>query len=212
MAIETTTVASTLADETTLPVAPKFEVKEGVMLVDGKKVIHESDLIATKRSLEGQIEKAQGVHNAAIDRAKLDLSDTQSKLATANAKVQELETAQSKAVAANPEDAAKQAAALKTAQDKATKVETDLLGLRIKNILLQYPGQLTDEQLKSKTPDQLTALEEALKAITTSRGGAGPYAINAGGGGGTAPLTDFDRAKALLAATPLRGERKEPNK
>jgi hypothetical protein len=214
MADETKQVASPQNDQTpagtpaAAPVAQKFEVKDGAMFVDGKKVTYESDLIATKKSLEQRLEQAQTVHNTAIDKAKIDLSEAQSKLAATNAKVQELETAQKKAVAASPEDAAKQAKAIQDAQTAATQAKQETLSLRIKNITLAYPGQVTEEQLKSKTPEQLAAFEEALKAVASSRGGLGPYATLGGGaGGGTGPLTEMDRAKALLAQTPYRGVR-----
>lgn len=192
------------------PTNPKFEVKDGVMLVDGKKVVHESDLIAAKKSLEHQIESAQAVHNAAIDKAKLDLSEAQTSLAAANARTIELVAAQKNAVAVTPADTAKQAKELKDAQDKAADNAKSVLDLRVKNIMLAYPGQVTEEQLKGKTPDQLAAFEEALKAVASGRG-PGPYAILANAGGGAGPLSDMDRARAVLAATPVRGVR-EPVK
>ena len=69
-----------------------------------------------------------------------------------------------------------------------------------------YPGQVTAEQLASKTPAQLDAFEEALKALATSRGGPGPYATGAGGSG-TQPLSDMERARRVLDATAIRGTR-----
>ncbi len=214
MANEPNTTGASSDTQGTQTPAPKFELKDGAMFVDGKKVTYESDLIAAKKSLQDQIEKAQSIHNEAIDKAKVDLSGVQSQLASANAKVQELEAAQQKAAAqpqaTTPEGQAKQDTANQEIQDKLTKAEAKALELRVKNIMLQYPGHLTEEQLKSKTPDQLTALEEALGAVVKGRG-PGNYAIG-GGAGGTVPLDDFDRAKALLAATPIRGTRNEPQK
>jgi hypothetical protein len=189
--------------------APKFDFKDGVMTVDGKKVVYESDLIAAKKGLEKQIEEAQSVHNSAIDKARLDLSATQTQLAAASAKVKELEDA-SKAGAVSAEEAAKQKADLEKAKTDAATAATAALDARKKNIALQYPGVVTEEQLKEKTPEQLTALEEALKAVITSKGGGpGNYAIG-GGAGGTTPPNDMERARSILARTPYRGYREPP--
>lgn len=195
---------------TTPPASPKFEVKDGVMMVDGKKVVHESDLIAAKKSSEAAIEKAQTAHNEAIDRTKLELSDMQTQLAAANARVKELEDA-SGASAVSAAEAAKQKEALDKANEAVQSSTTKVLELRKEKIRLQYP-QVTDEQLKDKTSEQLDALEEALKAVAGSASkGPGPYASGGGAGGSAGPMSDMDRAKAVLAQTGIRGVR-EPVK
>lgn len=183
--------------------APKFEFKDGVMVVNGKKVVYEHELIAAKKNLEQSIESAQTVHNEAIDKAKLDLSATQTQLAAANAKVKEMETARTTG-AMSDADTAKQKADLEKAKAEALNATNSVLEFRKKNVVLQYNG-VTLEQLKDKTSAQLDALEEALKAIA-SHGGLGPYAIG-GGAGGTTTLSEDDRAKAILARIPFRGTR-----
>jgi hypothetical protein len=189
---------------------PKLEVKDGAMLIDGKKVVFESDLIAAKKSLEKQLEEAQAVHNTAIDKARLDLSAAQTQVAAANAKVKELEDARL-AGAASAEEAAKQKADLEKAKTDAATAATTALEMRKRNMLLQYPGLVTEEQLKDKTPEKLDALDEALKAVATSRGGSpGSYAVG-GGNAGAVPMDDMERARAVLAGTPYRGYR-EPSK
>jgi hypothetical protein len=193
--------------------APKLEVKtEGdkqVMMVDGKKVVFEHELIAAKKSLEQQAEEAQQVHNEAIDKAQVALSDSQQKLAAANADVTRLtdELGKARESGATPEDVAKLKQDVESANTKVTEAEVKASGYRKQLIMASYPG-VTEDQLADKTPEQLDALEEALKAVAGSRKGAGPYAIG-GGNGGTAPLSDEDRAKALIESTPYRGVREK---
>lgn len=187
-----------------------FEMKDKDMLVGGRKVVYESDLIAAKRNLEQQLESAQTVHNESIDRAKLDLSVAQTQVATTNAKLGELEKART-AGAVSTEDAAKLKVELDTEKARATTATGLLLDLRKRLLLATFPGQVTPAQLENKTPAQLDAFEEALKALASSRGGPGPYAVG-GAGAGTGPMSDMDRAKQLLAGTPYRGTRNEPQK
>lgn len=186
--------------------APKLEVKDGKMTVDGKSVVPESDLIAAKKSLEAAAEQAQTVHNDAIDKAKIELSESQTTVATANAKILELEKARDSG-AASAEDVAKVKQDLEAATGRAETAETKSLELRRTLLALQY--QIPPDQLQEKNIEQLDSFEEALKALATARGGAGPYAIG-GGAGGDAPKSDEERALAILAATPVRGVRNEP--
>lgn len=197
--------------------APKFEVKtEGekqVMTVDGKKVVFESDLIAAKKSLESQMESAQQVHNEAIDKAKTDLSESQTSLATANADVTrltgELEQARKSGGASSEEDVPKLKQDLEAATSRADTATAATLDYRKKLIIATYPGQVTEEQLEDKTPEQLDAFEEALKALAVSRGGIGPYALG-GDGGGAEPLSEMDRAKSILNNTAVVGGKAAP--
>ena len=186
---------------------PKFEVlKDGKMTVDGKSVVLESDLIAAKESLKADAEKAQTAHNEAIDKAKLELSGSQTAVAAANAKIQELEKARDSG-AASEEDVAKVKQDLEAATGRAETAENRSLELRRAILALQY--QIPAEQLQDKNMEQLDSFEEALKALATTRGGAGPYAIG-GGAGGEAPKTPMDRAAAILDSTPVRGVRNPP--
>jgi len=192
--------------------APKLEVKtEGdrqVLFVDGKKVVYEHELIAAKKSLEQQMETAQTVHNDAIDRAKVESSDALSKVAVANAEVtrltKEIEDARTSGGTSSPEDVSKLKQDLEAATSRADTADASVLDTRKKLILTTYPGQVTEEQLKEKTPAQLDAFEEALKALATSRGGPGPYAVG-GGTGSTEPMSEMDRAKGVLERTPPIG-------
>ena len=65
------------------------------------------------------------------------------------------------------------------------------------------------KSLEAKDAKQLDSFEEALKALSTGRGGPGNYLLG-GSGGGAAPVPEMDRAKAVIAATPIRGTRNEP--
>ena len=193
---------------TTPVTTPVFDVKDGVMTVDGKKLVLESDLIAAKKSLEKLAEEAQTVHNEAIDKAKLDLSEAQQQVATSNAKIQELEQA-SKSGAVSDEEAARVKQELEAAKGSAEQAAAKALELRKQNVILTSGGVVTAEQLKDKTEEQLNSFEEALRAISQNRGGPGPYAIG-GGGSSTTPPTPIERAAALIANTPYRGVRNEP--
>lgn len=208
------------ATTTTLPsgepapvTTPKLEVKtEGdrqVLFVDGKKVVYEHELIAAKKNLEQQMETAQTVHNDAIDKAKVESSDALSKVAVANAEVtrlaKEIEDARSAGGTTSPEDVSKLKQDLEAATSRADTADASVLDTRKKLILTTYPGQVTEEQLKEKTPAQLDAFEEALKALAASRGGPGPYAVGVGVGS-TEPISEMDRAKGILARTAPVGQ------
>jgi phage-related minor tail protein len=189
------------------PTTPKFEIKGDRMLVEGKKVVYESDLIAAKKSLEDAMEKAQQAHNQAIDSAKLELSAAQQAQADLNAKYQALEQA-SKSGATPEEEVAR---IKQEAQEAATQQLGDVNNrlLELKRELLATKYRIPPDQLISKDMTQLDSFEEALKAITASSGGIGPYAVG-GSNGGSTPPTDLDRAKQIISATPVRGVRNPP--
>jgi len=190
---------------------PKFEVKDGAYLVDGKKMVKESDLIAAKQSLESASEKAQQAHTEAIDTVKLELSAEQKKVADLNAKLTESQNAQGKG-ATSDEDVARIKTELANALSKVETLTTEsgkALEYRRQLIVAQYPG-VTVDSLASKTMQELDSFEEALKAISSTRGGVGQYAV--GGGLGVAlPLSDLDRAKKVLETTAIVGVRNEPS-
>jgi hypothetical protein len=186
---------------------PKFELKDGSMVVDGRKVVYESDLIAAKKSLQEQLESAQSVHNEAFDKAKLNLSEAQTQLAAANARVKQMEeTAQKGAV--SEEDAARQKQEIEAAKSRADTAETRVLELRRDNLLAKFPNRIKPEQLENKTEAELAALEEALKVVSANSG-PGEYLIPGGGNGGGS-LSDMDRARAIINNTPFRGVREVP--
>src|SRR3990172_1229620 len=183
---------------------PKVEVKEGKTFIDGKAYVVESDLLAAKKSLEKQLETATTTHATALDAARLSQSDAETQLATANAELIKLRDAQSKGAASTEEVVkAKQEAA--DAKKLVEETNKSSLELRRQVILATYPG-LGLEQIKDKTPAELTAFEEALKAVGASKNGLGAYAFG-GGGSGAQPVSAIDRAKLALASTPVRGVR-----
>ncbi len=77
-------------------------------------------------------------------------------------------------------------------------------------MVLQYG--IAPDTIKEKTMPELDAFEEAIKAVSTARGGGvGPYAVG-GGTGEAAPQTNIERAAKVLETTPVRGVRSEPPK
>jgi hypothetical protein len=62
------------------------------------------------------------------------------------------------------------------------------------------------KKLMEKDMTQLDSFEEALKALSANRRGPGNYIVG-GGNGSPDPVSSIDRAKQVLAATPVRGVR-----
>src|SRR3989304_5831714 len=162
---------------------PKVEVKDGVVTVDGKKYIKEADLMAAKESLQGQIESAQAKHNEAVDKLKLDVSAAQQSVAQANAALEEAKKARTAGDISADEmsrikkEADEAKAALATAQ-------TSGLDYRRKFIMAVYNIPANSDVAKSleaKDAKQLDSFEEALKALSTGRGGPGNYLIGGRG-------------------------------
>ena len=191
----------------TITDATKFEVKDGKMYADGKELSLTSDLIAAKESLKTQLTEAQTVHNDAIDKAKTDLSDAQQQVASANAKIIQMETAQ-KEGATSAEEVTRVNTERDAAKSRADLAEGKVLELRKQVLISIY--KIPADKLADKTIEQLDSLDEALKALGATGGGAGAYALGGGGGAGAKPLTDFERALALIEATPAVGVRNEP--
>jgi len=189
------------------PTPPKVETKDGHILVDGRKMVAESDLIATKKSLESAAEKAQAAHNEAIDAAKLELSAAQQSVADLNAKLTADAQARQSGATTDEEvarikqerdDALKQVGTLTASAAKALELRRELLVTRY---------SIPADSLANKTMQELDSFEEAAKALSTSRGGSpGPYALG-GGLGGAAPMTPRERAAKVIASTPVRGVR-----
>jgi len=193
------------------PIAPtaKVEVKEGKVVVDGKKFVAESDLLAAKNSLEGKLTAQQTAHEAAIDAARLEVSEGQRQIATLNAKITENEQAR-QAGAVSDVDAAKVKQDLETSRASIETLTTSALEYRRALLVLQYG--IASDTIKEKNMTELDAFEGALKAVSTARGGGvGPYAIG-GGTGEAAPQTNIERAAKVLESTPVRGVRNEPPK
>ena len=188
------------------PVAPtaKVEVKDGRVEVDGKKFVPESDLLAAKNSLEGRLATQQTAHETAIDAARLEVSEGQKQIAQLNAKITENEQAR-QAGAVTDEDAAKVKQELETAKSSIETLSSGALELKRANMVLQYG--VAPDTIKDKNMAQLDSFEEAIKAVSTARGGGiGPYAIG-GGTGEAAPQTNMERAAKIIETTPVRGVR-----
>ncbi len=187
---------------------PKVEIKDGATFLDGKKVVPESDLIAAKKGLESQLETAQATHNQAIDAIRVELSAEQQKAADLNAQLKQAqENAQGKGVASDDE-----VTRIKTERDEAlAKVETltadAASALEHRRALLVLKYNVPADSLADKDMKALDSFEEALKALSTSRGGSpGNYAVG-GAGGGAEPLSAMERATKIIENTPVRGVR-----
>jgi len=188
------------------PAQPKIEIKEGKVLVDGHSYVKEADLIAAKKSLEGQIAEQQRVHTEAYDRARLELSSAQQQVASFNAKIKELTEAQSKGASeANSAELTKAKADLLAAQAEVKAAKDG--GLTYRKKLLQLAGGVPEDTLKDMSTADLDGLEKALAILSKAKGGLGNYAAAGAGGGGSAPISELDRAKNLLANTPIAGVR-----
>ena len=191
---------------------PKVEVKDGNILVDGKKYVKESDLIAAKESLQGQLETAQQTHNEAVDKLNTQVSEAQQEVAKATAALEDAKKAQGEG-ATSEEEVARLKTEAETAKTSLETANTASLDYRRKYIMVAYniaPDSETGQKLLEKDMSQLESFEEALKALATSRGGPGNYVVG-GGTGGAGPVSEMDRAKGILAATPVRGTRNEPS-
>ncbi len=196
--------------KSTSPVQPKFEVKDGAVLVDGKKYVRESDLIAAKESLTKQLESAQAIHNEAIDKLRLEVSAQQTEVAKANAALEEAKKARS-AGDISVEELSKVKKEAEEAKTSLATVKAAGLDYRRKFLMVTYGISANSDvakKLMEKDAVQLDSFEEALKALSTGRGGPGNYAVGMGGGD-TAPATAMDRARSIIAATPMRGVRNE---
>jgi len=193
------------------PATPVMEYKDGAVFVDGKKMVKESDLMALKQSSESAAERAQAAHNEAVDAVRLELSSAQQALADSNAELTKAKEALGQGATTN-EEVARIEQERKDALAKVESLTTEAgKALELKKALLiaQYPG-VTAEKLAEKTMEQLDSFEEALKAVSSVKGGGiGPYA--AGGGLGQAtPPSDYDRRKAALASAAVGTRTTEP--
>ena len=137
-------------DPAPAPVAPeaKIEIKDGRVVVDGKKFVPESDLMAIKESLTSKLTQAQTVHDAAIDAARLATSEAQKQVATLNAQIEENKEALTKG-AVTEEAAAKINTDLESAKASIESLSASALELKRANIILQYG--VTAETIKDKT-------------------------------------------------------------
>ncbi len=203
-----TTTPPTTPPSEPAPIAPtaKVEVKDGRVIVDGKKYVAESDLIAAKGSLEGKLSTQQTAHETAIDAAKLAESAAQQTIASLTAKAKETEDAP-KTGAVTDEEAASVKQELEASKASIVTLTAEAgkaLELKRANLVLQYG--IVPDTIKEKNMTELDSFEEALKAVSTAKGGVGNYALG-GGSGDAAPQTDIERAAKVIESTPIRGVR-----
>jgi len=192
---------------TPTPTTPKVELKDGHILVDGKKMVAESDLIAAKHGLEDAAEKAQTAHNEAIDTIRLELSSEQQKAASLAA---ELERAKQASVTGAVSD--EEIARIKQEREDAlSKVETLQTkadkALDYRRALLVTQFGVPADKVENKTMEELDSFEEALKALATSRGGGPGNYLTGGGGAQPHTMTQQERAAKVIEGTPIRGTR-----
>lgn len=191
-----------------IPSTAKVELKDGKVFVEGKDYVRESDLIAVKRSLEQKLEQAQTVHDQAIDKAKLELSEAQQQVASLNARIKSNEEAH-KLGAVTDEEAARVKQELETTKSSIVALTAEAArALDYRRALLVMQYGISADTIKDKDMKSLDSFEEALKAVSTAKGSGsiGPYAIG-GGTGEAAPQTPIERAAKILASTPVRGTR-----
>ena len=96
---------------------------------------------------------------------------------------------------------------LETAKNSIVTLTADAgvaLELKRANLVLQYG--IVPDTIKDKNMTELGSFEEALKAVSTAKGGVGNYAVG-GGSVSAAPQTDIDRAAEVIKNTPIRGVR-----
>lgn len=195
------------------PPAPKVEIKDGTVLIDGKKHVPEHELMATKKSLQADLESAKAAHTADLDKVRTELSAAQTDVAKANAALETLRKAQGTG-ATSAEEVARIKAEAETAKTALTAAQTSGLDYRRKYIMTVYNIPADSDSgkgLMQKNATQLDSFEEALKALVGNKGsGPGGYAFAGGGSGSAQPQAPIDRAKAILAVTPIRGVRNEP--
>lgn len=178
--------------------APKMEI-------DGKKVVHESDLIAAKESLQAEVKAARDQATTDLTKAQSDMARVNSTLAEANAKITQLETAQGQTTS---EEIDKHKQTAETAGTERDTANASALTYRREAIAAKH--RINPDDIKDKTMPELDAFESALTALANARpGGDGPYAINAGSLT-KAPMTEKERATSVLASTPYRGVRNPP--
>lgn len=200
--------STTPSEASPIAATAKMELKEGRVMVDGKKFVAESDLIAAKESLEKQMRIAQTTHNNAVDAAKLETSEANKQVAILNARIQENEQARQAGVVSE-EEATRVKQELETTKGSIETLTNNSLGYRRELMQMRYG--ISAETIVAKNHIELDSFEEAIKAVSTAKGGGvGPYALGGGGTGDAAPQTDIERATKLLESTPYRGVHNAP--
>lgn len=173
---------------------PVFEIdKDGNWKVDGKKVVLESDLIAAKKSLEGDLKTANENYN----NTKLELDNANDSVRTLNEQLAEAKKARASGEISE-EEFSRIKGELETAKNSVTSLTTQVeRTLEYRKALIVATYGVAPETIKDKDMEQLDSFEEALKAVATVKGGPGPYAL--GGQGGETTLSGSPYANARKA-------------
>lgn len=157
---------------------PKVEIKDGATFIDGKKYVLESDLIAAKKSVEGDRDRAYGER----DTAKLDLGKAQESVASLTAQLEEAKKAR-EAGGSSEEELSRIKGELETAKGSlATLTAQAGKALEYRRELIARTYGVTPDTIKDKTMAELDSFEEALQTVAKMKGGPGPYALGAQGG------------------------------
>ena len=154
------------------------------------KLVPESDLLAVKAGREGLQQKLQETEAA----HKTQLSELLNKQLIAEAKATELEEKYN-SVSATAKELETIKPQLETAQNAVRSLGDRALEYRRKIVALTY--NIPVATVENKTLEQLDSYEEALKAVSASRG-IGNYAAGAGAGGGVRVETPHERALRVI--------------
>jgi len=145
----------------------------------GRKYVPESDLIAAKKGLEDRI----GTVQADLATARSNADAQYQEVLRLQAAVKDAETKLSSS-AASKEELDKLTKQLREATDGRDALVTQIAGLRMLSI--HERTKIPMDELKGKTNEQLSALEEALRLVKPATGG---QSFDGGGtpAGGTVP-------------------------
>jgi len=171
------------------------------------KMVPESDLISVKKGMEHQIDELKTSHAAELEGLNSKLSDTNTNLVASEAKAKDLEERLSQSNI-SAEELSKVKKELGTAQTAVKSLTDKTLEYRRRIVALGYG--IPEDTIKDKTLEQLDAFEEALRAVSATKG-IGNYALTQGGGGG-ATETPIERAKAMIAEAEKKMHYGSPNK
>lgn len=159
-----------------------------VVIKDGEtevRYVKESDLLTIKGSreaLQRQVDAALEEKLGIDKEAQTRVAEANTAKLKAEADVERL-TEQIAKSTGTAEELARAKAELVTAQEAGKSTSTALLELRRSFITTTY--KVNPETVKSKSLEELSVFESALKEVIGS--GAGNYAAGGGGGGGAVP-------------------------
>lgn len=157
----------------------------------GKKYIPESDLIAAKKGLESKVEEL----TTTIESLRTQADEKHQALLTKTAELEEAGRKLSEAQKLGPQ--------LKEVQGQLTEAtkrgdEASSVLADVRRMAIHQKAGIPFEELKSKTPDELSNLESALKLIPEDKLGGRPRQSFDGGGGGEGGTGDRRSGRQLI--------------